>query len=241
MSHIYSSWSHAEIFTKHKNVAFFFFLFSAFQKYLNGLWSWRTLKFEWLWLGGTKLWLGPFFFSQFLISCWLGSNFLCATHIIPVKNEEGVVIMFILNFDYILNEASSDSLERLSQTSPSKADQCEYKDPFMYTLSPWTQYNSNHSDGCFDACPSPPSMCNGAVQVVPATQPLWHVDIISKIWPNYNCVSVKMSWWTTGASLEGLLFQKAAVKILCNTLQCSRICSWSPFSFLCCPFPLTDI
>uniref|UniRef100_A0A674N2T0 Potassium voltage-gated channel subfamily H member 7 n=1 Tax=Takifugu rubripes TaxID=31033 RepID=A0A674N2T0_TAKRU len=51
-----------------------------------------------------------------------GSNFLCATHIIPVKNEEGVVIMFILNFDYILNEASSDSLERLSQTSPSKAD-----------------------------------------------------------------------------------------------------------------------
>uniref|UniRef100_A0A674PQJ3 Potassium voltage-gated channel subfamily H member 7 n=1 Tax=Takifugu rubripes TaxID=31033 RepID=A0A674PQJ3_TAKRU len=33
-----------------------------------------------------------------------GSNFLCATHIIPVKNEEGVVIMFILNFDYILNE-----------------------------------------------------------------------------------------------------------------------------------------
>uniref|UniRef100_A0A672IQU8 Ion transport domain-containing protein n=1 Tax=Salarias fasciatus TaxID=181472 RepID=A0A672IQU8_SALFA len=33
-----------------------------------------------------------------------GSNFLCATHIIPVKNEEGVVMMFILNFDYILEE-----------------------------------------------------------------------------------------------------------------------------------------
>uniref|UniRef100_A0A3P8R7L3 Cyclic nucleotide-binding domain-containing protein n=1 Tax=Astatotilapia calliptera TaxID=8154 RepID=A0A3P8R7L3_ASTCA len=33
-----------------------------------------------------------------------GSNFLCATHIIPVKNEEGVVMMFILNFDYILDE-----------------------------------------------------------------------------------------------------------------------------------------
>uniref|UniRef100_A0A665WB34 Potassium channel, voltage gated eag related subfamily H, member 7 n=1 Tax=Echeneis naucrates TaxID=173247 RepID=A0A665WB34_ECHNA len=52
-----------------------------------------------------------------------GSNFLCATHIIPVKNEEGVVMMFILNFDYILDEASSDSLERLNHTSPSKADQ----------------------------------------------------------------------------------------------------------------------
>ncbi|XP_008276262.1 potassium voltage-gated channel subfamily H member 7-like [Stegastes partitus] len=52
-----------------------------------------------------------------------GSNFLCATHIIPVKNEEGVVMMFILNFDYILDEGSSDSLERLNHTSPSKADQ----------------------------------------------------------------------------------------------------------------------
>uniref|UniRef100_UPI0037E71478 voltage-gated inwardly rectifying potassium channel KCNH7-like n=1 Tax=Semicossyphus pulcher TaxID=241346 RepID=UPI0037E71478 len=52
-----------------------------------------------------------------------GSNFLCATHIIPVKNEEGVVMMFILNFDYILDEGSSDSLERLNHTSPSKAEQ----------------------------------------------------------------------------------------------------------------------
>ncbi|KAM4602032.1 voltage-gated inwardly rectifying potassium channel KCNH7-like [Polymixia lowei] len=52
-----------------------------------------------------------------------GSDFLCATHIIPVKNEEGVVMMFILNFDYILEEGSSDSLEKLNHTSPSKADQ----------------------------------------------------------------------------------------------------------------------
>ncbi|XP_067349387.1 potassium voltage-gated channel subfamily H member 7 isoform X2 [Channa argus] len=52
-----------------------------------------------------------------------GSNFLCTTHIIPVKNEEGVVMMFILNFDYVLEEGSSDSLERLNHTSPSKADQ----------------------------------------------------------------------------------------------------------------------
>uniref|UniRef100_A0A3B3ZPE7 Ion transport domain-containing protein n=1 Tax=Periophthalmus magnuspinnatus TaxID=409849 RepID=A0A3B3ZPE7_9GOBI len=51
-----------------------------------------------------------------------GSKFLCATHIIPVKNEEGVVMMFILNFDYIMEEGSSDSLERLNHTSPSKAD-----------------------------------------------------------------------------------------------------------------------
>ncbi|KAG7236572.1 hypothetical protein INR49_000835 [Caranx melampygus] len=57
---------------------------------------------------------------------WTGSDFLCATHIIPVKNEEGVVMMFILNFDYILDEGSSDSLERLNHTSPSKADQREF-------------------------------------------------------------------------------------------------------------------
>uniref|UniRef100_A0A8C6TM76 Potassium channel, voltage gated eag related subfamily H, member 7 n=1 Tax=Neogobius melanostomus TaxID=47308 RepID=A0A8C6TM76_9GOBI len=51
-----------------------------------------------------------------------GSKFLCATHIIPVKNEEGVVMMFILNFDYILEEGSSDSLERLNHPSPTKAE-----------------------------------------------------------------------------------------------------------------------
>ncbi|KAI4880279.1 hypothetical protein NFI96_030718 [Prochilodus magdalenae] len=49
-----------------------------------------------------------------------GSDFLCNTHIIPVKNEEGVVIMFILSFDYILEEGSMDSLEQLNHTSPSK-------------------------------------------------------------------------------------------------------------------------
>lgn len=42
-----------------------------------------------------------------------------------MKNEEGVVMMFILNFDYILEEGSSDSLERLNHSSPSKADQRE--------------------------------------------------------------------------------------------------------------------
>ncbi|XP_072315975.1 voltage-gated inwardly rectifying potassium channel KCNH7 isoform X3 [Eucyclogobius newberryi] len=51
-----------------------------------------------------------------------GSKFLCATHIIPVKNEEGVVMMFIINFDYVMEEGSSDSLEKLNNTSPPKAD-----------------------------------------------------------------------------------------------------------------------
>ncbi|XP_043096980.1 potassium voltage-gated channel subfamily H member 7-like [Puntigrus tetrazona] len=52
-----------------------------------------------------------------------GSDFLCATHIIPVKNEEGVVMMFILSFDYVLKEGSVDSLDRLNHTSPARQEQ----------------------------------------------------------------------------------------------------------------------
>ncbi|CAL9690350.1 unnamed protein product [Knipowitschia caucasica] len=52
-----------------------------------------------------------------------GSDFQCTTHIIPVKNEEGIVMMFIVNFDYVLDEGSDNSTERLSPTSPTKSDQ----------------------------------------------------------------------------------------------------------------------
>ncbi|XP_056610267.1 potassium voltage-gated channel subfamily H member 7-like isoform X2 [Triplophysa dalaica] len=51
-----------------------------------------------------------------------GSEFLCNTHIIPVKNEEGVVMMFILNFDCVLDEDSNVSTERLNLTPPAKPD-----------------------------------------------------------------------------------------------------------------------
>uniref|UniRef100_A0AAR2JGF6 Cyclic nucleotide-binding domain-containing protein n=1 Tax=Pygocentrus nattereri TaxID=42514 RepID=A0AAR2JGF6_PYGNA len=60
-----------------------------------------------------------------------GSEFLCNTHIIPVKNEEGVVMMFILNFDYVLEEGSSDSLQRLNLTPPAKT---EYRRFFRFRL-----------------------------------------------------------------------------------------------------------
>ncbi|XP_056145773.1 potassium voltage-gated channel subfamily H member 7-like [Lampris incognitus] len=52
-----------------------------------------------------------------------GSDFQCNIHIIPVKNEEGTVMMFILNFDYIHDEGSDDSTEKINPTSPAKADQ----------------------------------------------------------------------------------------------------------------------
>ncbi|KAI4895959.1 hypothetical protein NFI96_029649, partial [Prochilodus magdalenae] len=65
--------------------------------------------------------LQPFWSSNFAGSC-AGSEFLCNTHIIPVKNEEGVVMMFILNFDYVLEEESSDSLEGLNLTPPAKSE-----------------------------------------------------------------------------------------------------------------------
>uniref|UniRef100_A0A673CUQ0 Potassium voltage-gated channel subfamily H member 7 n=1 Tax=Sphaeramia orbicularis TaxID=375764 RepID=A0A673CUQ0_9TELE len=40
-----------------------------------------------------------------------GSDFQCTTHIIPVKNEEGVVMMFILSFEYVVDEGSDNSTE----------------------------------------------------------------------------------------------------------------------------------
>ncbi|XP_054888072.1 potassium voltage-gated channel subfamily H member 7-like [Poeciliopsis prolifica] len=52
-----------------------------------------------------------------------GSDFQCTTHIIPVKNEEGVVMMFILNFDYVVDEGSDHSTENISPASPTKSDQ----------------------------------------------------------------------------------------------------------------------
>uniref|UniRef100_A0A673Y6N9 Potassium voltage-gated channel subfamily H member 7 n=1 Tax=Salmo trutta TaxID=8032 RepID=A0A673Y6N9_SALTR len=50
------------------------------------------------------------------------TDFQCYTHIIPVKNEEGVVMLFILNFDYVLEEGSSDSTEKLNHSSPERTD-----------------------------------------------------------------------------------------------------------------------
>ncbi|XP_029386667.1 voltage-gated inwardly rectifying potassium channel KCNH7 [Echeneis naucrates] len=52
-----------------------------------------------------------------------GTDFQCNIHIIPVKNEEGVVMMFILNFDYVVDDGSDSSTEKISPTSPTKSDQ----------------------------------------------------------------------------------------------------------------------
>ncbi|KAG7269112.1 hypothetical protein CRUP_008413 [Coryphaenoides rupestris] len=46
---------------------------------------------------GTHLWAG----QHLLRHHSPGSDFQCNTHVIPVKNEEGLVMMFILNFDYV--------------------------------------------------------------------------------------------------------------------------------------------
>lgn len=69
-----------------------------------------------------------FFFLAltFFIVSLTGSDFQCNTHIIPVKNEEGVVMMFILNFEYAMDDESDNSTEKISPTSPTKSDQSEY-------------------------------------------------------------------------------------------------------------------
>lgn len=66
-----------------------------------------------------------FFFTDFLF-LFPGTDFQCTAHIMPVKNEEGVVMMFILNFEYVQDEGSDSSTEKLSPTSPTKSDLSEY-------------------------------------------------------------------------------------------------------------------
>lgn len=39
-------------------------------------------------------------------------------------------MMFILNFDYVVDEESDNSTEKISPTSPTKSDQSEYLIPF---------------------------------------------------------------------------------------------------------------
>ena len=68
---------------------------------------------------------GSVFWHQHFVSL-SGTDFQCNLHIIPVKKEEGIVMMFILNFDYILDEGSDNSTEKISPTSPTKSDQSGY-------------------------------------------------------------------------------------------------------------------
>ncbi|XP_075286878.1 voltage-gated inwardly rectifying potassium channel KCNH7 isoform X10 [Opisthocomus hoazin] len=49
-----------------------------------------------------------------------GSTFICNTHIIPVKNQEGVAIMFIINFEYVTDEENVASPEKCKPILPSK-------------------------------------------------------------------------------------------------------------------------
>uniref|UniRef100_A0A8D2Q2F8 Potassium voltage-gated channel subfamily H member 7 n=1 Tax=Varanus komodoensis TaxID=61221 RepID=A0A8D2Q2F8_VARKO len=44
-----------------------------------------------------------------------GSTFICSTHIIPVKNQEGVAMMFIISFEYITDEENVESPEKFNQ------------------------------------------------------------------------------------------------------------------------------
>uniref|UniRef100_A0A8C3R3D7 Potassium voltage-gated channel subfamily H member 7 n=1 Tax=Cyanoderma ruficeps TaxID=181631 RepID=A0A8C3R3D7_9PASS len=49
-----------------------------------------------------------------------GSTFICNTHIIPVKNQEGVAMMFIINFEYVTDEENLTSPEKCKPILPSK-------------------------------------------------------------------------------------------------------------------------
>ncbi|XP_069841216.1 voltage-gated inwardly rectifying potassium channel KCNH7 isoform X2 [Dendropsophus ebraccatus] len=52
-----------------------------------------------------------------------GSTFICSTHVIPVKNQEGVAMMFIINFEHVTKvESPAGSPDKLSQILPIKAE-----------------------------------------------------------------------------------------------------------------------
>ncbi|XP_075465323.1 voltage-gated inwardly rectifying potassium channel KCNH7 isoform X3 [Ascaphus truei] len=51
-----------------------------------------------------------------------GSTFPCTTHIIPVKNQEGIAMMFIMNFEYVEKIETPGSPEKLSQILPVKTE-----------------------------------------------------------------------------------------------------------------------
>ncbi|XP_035160565.1 voltage-gated inwardly rectifying potassium channel KCNH7 isoform X4 [Callithrix jacchus] len=49
-----------------------------------------------------------------------GSTFICNTHIIPVKNQEGVAMMFIINFEYVTDDENATSPQRVNPILPVK-------------------------------------------------------------------------------------------------------------------------
>ncbi|XP_037768897.1 potassium voltage-gated channel subfamily H member 7 isoform X1 [Chelonia mydas] len=49
-----------------------------------------------------------------------GSTFICNTHIIPVKNQEGVAMMFIINFEYVTDDENAESLEKFNPILPAR-------------------------------------------------------------------------------------------------------------------------
>ncbi|KAL8183386.1 UNVERIFIED_CONTAM: hypothetical protein K2H54_038797 [Gekko kuhli] len=60
------------------------------------------------------------------------STFICNTHIIPVKNQDGVAMMFIINFEYVTDEENVESPEKFNQILSAKVTN--------QMAVPWTGY-----------------------------------------------------------------------------------------------------
>uniref|UniRef100_A0A8C4E6L1 Potassium channel, voltage gated eag related subfamily H, member 7 n=1 Tax=Dicentrarchus labrax TaxID=13489 RepID=A0A8C4E6L1_DICLA len=132
-----------------------------------------------------------------------GSDFLCATHIIPVKNEEGVVMMFILNFDYILDEGSSDSLERLNHTSLLGSTSDSNLNRYS-TINKIPLITLNFSEANNEKkCPSPPS--SEKTIIAPKVKDRTHnvtdkvtqvLSLGADVLPEYKLQTPRMDKWT---------------------------------------------
>lgn len=80
------------------------------------------------------------FIPLFFFLSFLGSTFICNTHIIPVKNQEGVAMMFIMNFENVADEENVRSPEKCNQIVSAKVAnrKCVY---LLWEISRecWTQ------------------------------------------------------------------------------------------------------
>ncbi|KAK2525988.1 Kcnh7 [Columba guinea] len=84
----------------------------------TGLWCCST---ELLFFSHTRVILVILYFpTAVAIRTDTGSTFICNTHIIPVKNQEGVAMMFIINFEYVTDEENVASPEKCKPILSSK-------------------------------------------------------------------------------------------------------------------------
>lgn len=91
-----------------------------------------------------KLCFLPFIYFFLFFDPSAGSTFICNTHIIPVKNQEGVAMMFIINFEYVTDEENVTSPEKCKPILPSKLVNRKLHNEILLLTSTFIWQNNQH-------------------------------------------------------------------------------------------------